>query len=61
MDDAYLRGSQPGKPGRGAAGKAPFIAAVQTNSEGHPQRMSLRVVEGFTWAEGKRPFQAVIV
>jgi hypothetical protein len=51
LDDAYLGGSQPAKPRRGAAAQAPFIAAVQTNFEGHPQRMSLRVVDGFTWAE----------
>lgn len=51
MDDAYLGGAQPGKSGRGAAGKTPFIAAVQTDAEGRPQKMRLRVVEGFTWAE----------
>jgi len=51
MDDAYLGGSRPGKTGRGADGKAPFIAAVQTDDEGRPVKMSLRVVEGFTWAE----------
>ena len=29
MDDAYLGGEKPGKPGRGATGKTPFVAAVQ--------------------------------
>ena len=28
MDDAYIGGQRPGRPGRGAAGKTPFIAAV---------------------------------
>jgi hypothetical protein len=28
MDDAYIGGQRPGRPGRGAAGKTPFVAAV---------------------------------
>lgn len=51
LDDAYLGGARPGKTGRGASGKAPFIAAVQTDAHGRPLKMSLRAVEGFTWAE----------
>ena len=54
MDDAYLGGARPGKGGRGAAGKAPFLAAVQTDPDGRPLQMALRVVEGFTWAEVAR-------
>jgi len=27
MDDAYIGGQRPGRPGRGAAGKTPFVAA----------------------------------
>ena len=27
-----------GKRGRGAPGKTPFVAAVETNAEGHPSR-----------------------
>ena len=34
MDDAYLGGQRPGgKRGRGAAGKTPFVAAVETTAE----------------------------
>ena len=47
MDDAYLGGERSGgKRGRGAGGKTPFVAAVQTNDEGHPQRIRLSVVTG---------------
>jgi hypothetical protein len=28
MDDVYLGGHRPGRRGRGAAGKQPFVAAV---------------------------------
>ena len=42
LDDAYLGG----KRGRGAPGKTPFVAAVETNDEGHPLRTKLTVVEG---------------
>ena len=31
MDDAYIGGERPGKRGRGAAGKTPFVAAVADN------------------------------
>ena len=58
MDDAYLGGERSGgKRGRGAGGKTPFVAAVQTNDEGHPQRIKFSVVKGFrkseiaSWAE----------
>lgn len=38
MDDAYLGGELAGgKPGRGSQNKVPFIAAVQTTPDGHPQ------------------------
>ena len=37
LDDAYLGGQRSGgKRGRGAPGKTPFVAAVETNDEGHP-------------------------
>ena len=39
LDDAYLGG---GKRGRGAPGKTPFVAAVETNAEGHPLREAHR-------------------
>ncbi len=48
IDDAYIGGERPGKPGRGAEGKTPFIAAVQTEVEGKPQKMALHTVSGFT-------------
>lgn len=54
VDDAYLGGERPGKRGRGAEHKFPFVAAVQTDAEGHPQRVQLRRVSGFTLAEIRR-------
>ncbi len=51
MDDAYIGGERPGKVGRGAEGKTPFIAAVETDMDGKPQRIALQVVTGFTSAE----------
>ncbi len=48
MDDAYIGGERPGKPGRGAEGKTPFIAAVQTDHEGKPQTIALHPVASFT-------------
>ena len=52
LDDAYLGGERSGgKRGRGAPGKTPFVAAVQTNEEGHPLRMKLSVVDGFRTTE----------
>ncbi|MDX2347876.1 MAG: IS1595 family transposase [Nitrospirota bacterium] len=52
VDDAYLGGERTGcKPGRGAAGKTPFVAAVETTAEGRPTRIKLSVVKGFRSAE----------
>ena len=36
-----------GKRGRGAAGKTPFVAAVETTAERKPRRLRLTVVKGF--------------
>ncbi len=48
IDDAYLGGERPGgKRGRGAAGKQPFVAAVETTPERRPKRLKLSVVKGF--------------
>ena len=47
LDDAYLGGERSGKPGRGAANKTPFIAAVQTTSLGQPELIKLKIVDGF--------------
>ena len=48
LDDAYLGGERSGgKRGRGAAGKTPFIAAVETTPQRKPRRLRLTVVRGF--------------
>ena len=51
LDDAYWGGKRRGKSGRGARGKRPLVAAVQTDEEGHPQRMRLSCVGGFRLRE----------
>ena len=52
LDDAYLGGERSGgKRGRGAPGKTPFVAAVETNEQGHPLRVKFTVVEGFRLTE----------
>jgi transposase-like protein len=48
IDDAYLGGERSGgKRGRGAAGKTPLVAAVETTAERKPRRLKLMVVKGF--------------
>ena len=48
IDDAYLGGERSGgKRGRGAPGKTPFVAAVETTPEGKPVRLLLRRVSRF--------------
>src|SRR3978361_1936074 len=48
IDDAYVGGERTGgKRGRGAAGKTPFVAAVQTTAEGKPVLIQLRRVTRF--------------
>src|SRR3954447_5664457 len=48
LDDAYLGGERTGgKRGRGAPGKRPFVAAVETTPEGKPVRLKLRRVASF--------------
>jgi transposase-like protein len=48
LDDSYLGGERSGgKRGRGAAGKTPLIAAVETTAERKPRRVRLTVVKGF--------------
>jgi transposase-like protein len=52
IDDAYLGGERTGcKPGRGAADKSPFVAAVEKTEEGHPLRIKLSAVKGFRKTE----------
>ena len=42
IDDAYLGGARHGgKRGRGAAGKTPFVAAVETTADRKPRRLRL--------------------
>jgi ribosomal protein L37AE/L43A len=50
LDDAYLGGEKPGKRGRGAANKIPFVIAVQTRKD-KPVYTQLRRVSGFTSLE----------
>ena len=48
IDDAYLGGERPGgKRGRGAPGKTPIVAAVETTADRRPRRIRLSVVKGF--------------
>lgn len=50
IDDAYLGGEHPGTVGRADPAKVPIVAAVATNQSGHPMRIKLSVVTGFTRA-----------
>src|SRR3954453_9622496 len=61
VDDAYLGGErQGGKRGRGAAGKTPIVAAVETTAERRPRRLRLRVVKGFRKREVEKLAEAAI-
>jgi transposase-like protein len=52
IDDAYLGGERNGgKVGRGSENKVPFIAAVETNGEGHPLRAIFCAVKTFSRSE----------
>jgi len=52
VDDAYLGGQHPGgKAGRGSENKVPFVAAVETNDQGHPMRAVFTPVKSFSSAE----------
>jgi len=49
LDDAYLGGERAGgKVGRGSENKVAFVAAVSLNDQGHPMRLKLNLVAGFT-------------
>src|ERR687885_487274 len=54
MDDVYLGGHRPGRRGRGAAGKQPFVAAVSTSDDRRPRKIKLLPVKGFRKKEVKR-------
>jgi transposase-like protein len=61
VDDAYLGGERSGgKRGRGAAGKTPIIAAVETTAERKPRRLRLTVVKGFRKREVEKLAKAAI-
>jgi hypothetical protein len=52
VDDAYLGGEHPGgKAGRGSENKVPFVAAVETNDQGHPLRAVFAQVASFSSTE----------
>src|SRR3954453_21173124 len=56
VDDAYLGGGRSGgERGRGAAGKTPLVAAVETTAERRPRRLRLSVVKGFRGKEAEKP------
>lgn len=62
MDDAYWGGEHHGgKRGRGAQGKTPFVAAVQTNENGHPVAMRFTKLKGFRIDEISRWAQRHLV
>jgi hypothetical protein len=48
LDDAYLGGERPGVGGRVSTNKVPIVAAVATSGEGHPLRVKLNQVAGFS-------------
>ncbi len=48
LDDAYIGGAHPGRRGRGAIGKTPFVAAVATTEDGKPDQIILRRVKAFS-------------
>jgi transposase-like protein len=51
MDDAYLGGERSGAVGRGAEGKTPFVAAVETTNDDKPHKIILQRVKAFSKAE----------
>lgn len=60
IDDAYLGGERRGKRGRGSPNKVPFVAAVQTNEDGHPLFVRFDRVKGFTHHEIERWSQTAL-
>ena len=68
IDDVYWGGKKSGgKRGRGAAGKSPFVAALQCNDKGHPIFIRFSRVAGFTskemlrWAQKHLTPESIIV
>ncbi len=55
LDDSYIGGERRnGKRGRGAPGKTPFVAAVESARQDRPHRLKLNRVAAFRKAEIKR-------
>ena len=48
LNDAYLGGERLGGRGRGSPNKVPFVAAVSSREAGHPMRVKLNRLSGFT-------------
>lgn len=48
LDDAYLGGERPGTGGRGSPNKVSIVAAVTASGTGHPMRVKMSQVAGFT-------------
>lgn len=68
VDDSYLGGQRSGgKVGRGSENKMPFVAAVETNKDGHPIRAVFSPVKSFSsheiaaWARKSLAPSAVVV
>lgn len=66
VDDAYLGGEKPGTPGRGSENKVPFLIALQTDADRHPQRVCLAPIPFTkdaiqTWANRRLDAEARVV
>ncbi len=68
LDDAYLGGVRTGgKSGRGSENKVPFVAAIETDQQGHPLRALLSPVAAFSreqisaWAQKGLRSSSVVV
>ena len=48
IDDAYLGGERPGVVGYGSPYKVPIVAGVSADEAGHPMRVKVSAVAGFT-------------
>ena len=53
IDDCLDGERSGGKVGRGSENKVPFMAAVETNSHGHPKRVVFSPVKSFSRSEVK--------
>lgn len=62
IDDACPGGARPGgKRGRGAAGKTPVVAAVETTAQRRPRKLKLLPVKGFRKKEVEKLARAHLV